>query len=212
MATDTVALSLMHPHCSQEALMALSEDGQGIVVSDGYGVDQDWVHRRQTCLAHLMRTARGVSEHHQAELAACGAWALKEWQRLCAMAKAPPTGGAWRAWYARWCTLMDRYHTRKDDAWRLARRVQRERASLWVFLDEHGVDTTNHRAERALRYGVRWRKGSYGSASDHGNRWVERTWSLRHTCRQRGQSTFGVLVEAITSLFCGRQPDLSWLH
>jgi transposase len=64
--------------------MTLSEDGQGIVVSDGYGVDQDWVHHRQTCLAHLMRTARGVSEHRQAELAACGAWALKECGSVCA--------------------------------------------------------------------------------------------------------------------------------
>jgi hypothetical protein len=34
-----------------------------------------------------------LSVHRQAELAACGAWALKELQRLCAMAKAPPTGG-----------------------------------------------------------------------------------------------------------------------
>jgi hypothetical protein len=45
------------------------------------------------------------------------------------------------------CTLIDRYHTRKDDAGRLVRRLQREMASLWVFLCEHGVDTTNNRAE-----------------------------------------------------------------
>jgi transposase len=131
---------------------------------------------------------------------------------LCAMAKAPPTGGEWRAWYARLCTFIDRYHTRPDDAGRLARRLQREMASLWVFLCEQGVDTTNNRAERALRFGVLWRKGSHGSASDKGKRWAERTLSLRHTCRQLGQSTFGVLVDAVTSLFCGRQPDLSWLH
>jgi len=41
---------------------------------------------------------------------------------------------------------------------------------------------------------------------------VERSLSLRHPCRQLGQSTFGVLVDAVTSLFCGRQPDLSWLY
>ena len=70
------------------------------------------------------------------------------------MAKAPPTGGEWRAWYARLCTLIDRYHERQDDAGRLVRRLQREMASLWVFLCEHGVDTTNNRAERALRFGV----------------------------------------------------------
>ena len=65
---------------------------------------------------------------------------------------------------------------------------------------------------RALRFGVLWRKGSHGTASEKGNRWVERSLSLRQTCRQLGQSTYGVLVDAVTSLFGGRQPDLSWLY
>jgi hypothetical protein len=108
--------------------------------------------------------------------------------------------------------LLDRYQDRSDEAGRLPRRLQRARASLWVGLVEHGVEATNNRAERALRFGVLWRKGSHGTASAKGNRWRERRWSLRQTCRQLGQSTFGVLVDAVTSLFCGRQPDLSWLY
>ena len=64
---------------------------------------------------------------------------------------------------------------------------------------------------RALRFAVTWRKCSSGTESDKGNRWVERTLSLRQTCRQLGQSTFGVLVDALTSSFQGRQPDLAWL-
>ncbi len=35
---------------------------------------------------------------------------------------------------------------------------QREMASLWLFLIEHDVESTNNRAERALRFGVLWRK------------------------------------------------------
>jgi transposase len=212
LTTDTVSLYLIHPHRSKEAFVALIEDWQGILVSDGYGVSQHWVHDRQTCLAHLIRTARGLSEKCDPELAACGAWALKELQRLCHMAKAPPTGGEWRAWYARFCHLIDRYHGRADDAGRLARRLQREMASLWVFLCEHGVEPTNNRAERALRFAVMWRKSSHGTASLKGNQWVERSLSLRQTARQLGQSTFGVLVDAVTSLFHGRQPELAWLY
>jgi transposase len=83
--------------------------------------------------------------------------------------------------------------------------------ALWVFLREQGVDPTNNLAERGLRFGVIWRKTSHGTDSDAGNRWVERTLSLCPTCRQRGQLTFGVLVDAVTSLFQGRQPDLAWL-
>ena len=49
------------------------------------------------------------------------------------------------------------------------------------------------------------------SASDKGKRWVERTLSLRHTCRQLGQSTFRILVDAVTSWCGGRPPARSWL-
>jgi transposase len=212
LSTDTASLYLIHPNRSKDAFLALIEDWQGLLVSDGYGVYQGWVHHRQTCLAPLIRTARGLSEKRDPQLAACGEWALKELQTLCHMAKAPPTGGEWRAWYARFCHLIDRYHERSDDAGRLARRLQREMASLWVFLREHGVEPTNNRAERALRFAVMWRKCSSGTESDKGNRWVERTLSLRQTCRQMGQSTFGVLVDAITCFFQGRQPDLAWLY
>jgi transposase len=85
-------------------------------------------------------------------------------------------------------------------------------ASLWVFLCEHGVEATNNRAERSLRFGVLWRKRSGGTDSIKGNYWVERSLSLRQTCRQLGQSTLTVLVDVLTSLFGGRQPDLIWLH
>jgi transposase len=98
LTTATVSLSLSHPHRSKEACAALIEDWQGILVSEGYGVYQHWVQSRQTCLAHLMRSARGLSEKHDPQLAACGIWALKELQGLCHMAKAPPSGGEWRAW------------------------------------------------------------------------------------------------------------------
>jgi hypothetical protein len=74
------------------------------------------------------------------------------------------------------------------------------------------VDATNNRAERAERFAVLWRKRSNGTDSAKGNRWVERSLSLRHTCRQLGQSTYPILVEALSSLFHGRQPNLAWLY
>jgi transposase len=163
-------------------------------------------------LAHLIRTARSLAERQQAELAACGTWALAELQRLCHMATAPPTGGEWRAWYARLCRLIDQYHDRQDDAGRFARRLLREMDSLWVFLAHCGVDPTNNRAERALRFGVMWRKRSQGTASVKGNRWVERILSLRETCRLQAKSTYTILFEAMTSFFHGQQPDLSWIN
>ena len=77
--------------------------------------------------------------------------------------------------------LIDQYHDRSDAAGRFARRLLREMDSLWVFLVQHGVEPTNNRAERALRFGVQWRKRSLGTASTKGNRWVERILSLKET-------------------------------
>jgi transposase len=120
LSTDTVSLYLIHPHRAKDAFAALIEEWQGILVSDGYGVYQGWVHHRPTCLVHLIRTARGLSEKRDPQLAAYGKWA----------------------------------------------------------------------------------------ESDKGNHWVEQTLSLRQTCRQLGQLTFAVLVDAVISFFLGRQPYL----
>src|SRR5262245_24821997 len=212
MVSDTVALYMIHPRRSKEAFAALIDDWAGILVSDGYGVYQTWVAQRQTCLAHLIRTARGLAERQSPELATCGAWALAELRRLCHMATAPPTGGEWRAWYARLCRLIDQYHDRPDAAGRFVRRLLREVDSLWVFLVQHGVEPTNNRAERALRFGVLWRTRSHGTASEKGNRLVERILSLKETCRLQAQSTYTVLVDAVTNLFRGQPPDLAWLR
>lgn len=116
MGTDTGALSLMHPHRSTEAFAALSDAWSGLLVRDGSGVDHDGINQRQTCLAHLRRTARGWSPQRAPASAACGHWALKELQRLGHMAHSPPTGGQWQAGEARFCPLIARAHGREDDA------------------------------------------------------------------------------------------------
>jgi len=41
-----------------------------------------------------------------------------------------------------------------DEAGQLARSIGKELESLWVFLDENGVEPTNNRSERALRFAV----------------------------------------------------------
>jgi transposase len=212
MAHEGVAFYMIHTRRSKEAFTALIDDGAGLRVSDGDGGYRSWVEARHTGWAHLIRTARGLAARPHAALAACGAWAVVERQRLCQMAQAPPTGGAWRAWYARGCKWRAPYHDRPEEAGRFARRVWREMASLWVLLVHHGVEPTNHRAERAVRFGVQWRKRSLGPASAKGHRGVERIWALQETCRLRAVSPSPVLVDAMTSLCTGQPPHLAWLQ
>ena len=76
MVSDTAAFYMIHPHRSKEAFAALIDDWAGILVSAGYGVYENWAQARQTCLAHLIQTARSLAERQNAELAACGAWGV----------------------------------------------------------------------------------------------------------------------------------------
>jgi transposase len=212
MTAPQVAVYRIDPSRSTAAFLALIDDWDGILVSDGYGVYQTWVAQRQTCLAPRIRRARGLSQRHAPNLAACGSRALAALHRLCHMAHSPPSGGQWRAWYARLCDLIHRYHACTNEAGQLVRHLLRELDALWVFLIEHGVETTNNRAERALRFAVMWRKRSQGTNSDKGARWVERILSLKETCRLPARSTYAVLVDALRCSFHGQLPDTTWLY
>jgi transposase len=212
MVNRSVAYFMIHPKRSKEAFCALIEDWVGILVSDGYGVYRKWVNLRQTCLSHLIRKATSLSEKNHAEIASFGKRALAELQRLCHMAHDPPNVGQWRAFYARLSRLISENHDRKDEAGRFARRLLREMDSLWVFLEVKGVEPTNNRGERAIRFGVLWRKRSQGTASEKGNRWVERIISLKQTCSLRSVPTFPVLVDAMKAYFKEQEPDLAWIY
>ncbi len=70
-----------------------------------------------------------------------------------------------------------------------------DEARLWTFVWQEGIEPTNNAAERALRHAVLWRKGSGGTDSSRGSRFVERVLSVRETCRQQGRSLLRYLVE-----------------
>jgi transposase len=69
MVNTTVAFFKVQASRSKAALEDLVERWAGILVSDGYGVYCRWVHTRQTCLAHLIRRARGLAEQKDPEVA-----------------------------------------------------------------------------------------------------------------------------------------------
>ena len=212
MVNATVAFFQVQASRNKAAFEVLIERWAGILVSDGYGVYRRWMHGRQTCLAHLIRRARGLSERRDPEVAYFGRRMLTELQRLVHWAQAPPTAGAVQTWYARMVRQLNQYRARKDEAGTLARTLEREMGALWTFVVEQGVEPTNNRAERALRFAVLWRKISQGSYNAKGDRWVERILSLRETCRLRGIPTFPVLVEAVTCSFHGQTPEVSWIY
>lgn len=211
MAASFASLFMIHPNRPKVAFYELIQDWAGILICDGCGVYKKWVGSKQTCLAHLIRAARGLSERPDPEIAKFGKWAKDELKRLCKMAKDPPTLGQWNAFYARLIRLITLHHDRDDDAGRFARRLKRELDHFWVFLKEEGAAPTNNHAERMLRFTVLWRKRSQGTASEKGERWVERLLTLRQTCRLNGKNTFYVMADAITAYLKEQEPDTDWI-
>lgn len=212
MANKGVSLFMIHDRRSKEAFEQLIGSWAGILVSDNYGVYKNWSNQRQSCLAHLIRRAKGLAERADPELARLGTWARKELKRLCSWAKDPPNQGQLQAFYARICRMIALYHDSKSEAGTFARSIEGHFDSLFTFLWEEGVEPTNNHAERTIRYAVLWRKRSLGVQSDKGCRWVERILSLRQTCRLQKRSTFATLTEAFVSYFKEQPPDLAWIR
>jgi len=211
MVNHTVAFFMVHPNRSKKAFDQLVDDWKGILVSDNYGVYVNWVNSRQTCLAHYIRKAKALIERKDESISRFGKSVRKQLQQLCHWAKAPPSEKRWKEFYSGFLLNLLLFEGADDDAGRLARSLLGEMDSLWVFLEENGVEPTNNRAERALRFAVLWRKRSNGTQSDKGNRWVERILSVKQTCRIRALPLFPILVDAIGSYFKEQQPDLGWL-
>jgi transposase len=84
---------------------------------------------------------------------------------------------------------------------------------LWAFVWQEGVEPTNNAAERALRHAVLWRKGSGGTDSPQGSRFVERVLSVRETCRQQGRGLLDFLVACCHARLKGKDaPSLLPKH
>ena len=211
MVNDRVAFYRIDAHRSKDAFNQLIQDWRGILVSDSYGLYRNWVHGRQTCLAHLIRKADALCEREKPDLRRFGHIMASLLRQLIQFAKDPPPPRQWQQYYAQLLFALSLWEPDKSDAGQLARQILREIDSLWFFIEHEGVEPTNNRAERALRFGVLWRKRSLGTQSEKGNRWVERILSLKETCRLKAKSTFQALELCIESFFNNDKPDLSWI-
>ena len=107
MVNTSVAFFSVKASRSKKAFEELIGHWAGILVSDGYGVYRKWVNMRQTCLAHLIRTAEGLAERKDPGIKRFGERVCSELRRLIHWANAPPTQGEVATWYARMCHLID---------------------------------------------------------------------------------------------------------
>lgn len=72
--------------------------------------------------------------------------------------------------------------------------ILKHREALWTFVDQPGVEPTNNHAERELRAFVLWRKRSFGTQSERGNRFAERLMTVAHTARKQDHNVLELLT------------------
>jgi transposase len=83
------------------------------------------------------------------------------------------------------------------------RDLLKRRQALWTFVRHAGVEPTNNTAERAIRPGVLWRKGSFGTHSPEGSRFVEAIMTVVATLKQQHRNVLDYLTAACEATLRG---------
>jgi len=212
---STEQIAVYHLTASRAAQVAkdlLGEDFNGVLVSDRYG-GYAWIDpaQRQACWSHLSRDFQALIERG-GRTAKLGRALKKTAGEILEAHRAHQAQGRLVAWSEP--ELLSLHHHLMDLLEQGAR-MHDEKTSrfceglldlwpaLWTFTETPGVDPTNNRAERALRFAVLLRKRSGGTRTDHGDRFVERLLTVRETCRLQGRSLHDYLLAAINAALHG---------
>jgi transposase len=206
---DQMALFQIAGRRDRDAAKALlGEQPGGVIVTDRYAVyrfiDDT---QRQFCLAHLARDLIAPSERdgapgrlgrklsnvlgeafgvlHTPDRAPAGLAALRE--------QIAPHRQAFHD------LLAQDARCRDPKTRRFCQGLLDHETALWTFTRVAGVPATNNASERALRHAVHWRRTSYGTQTDTGNRIIERLLTLRETRRLQGRRLHDYLTAAITA-------------
>jgi len=85
------------------------------------------------------------------------------------------------------------------------RDILKRREALWTFVQVEGVEPTNNTAERSIRPGVLWRKGSFGTQSEEGSRFVESMMTVVSTLKQQQRNVLEYLTAACEAALRGEE-------
>ena len=189
----------------QVARELLGEGFSGILVTDRYSA-YNWypVRWRQLCWSHLLRDFEairgrgGASEEIGEALLGQAHQMFTWWHRV-------REGTLARSTFRSYMTLLRREVERLLEAGSqcgvsktegMCREILKRREALWTFVQVEGVEPTNNTAERSIRPGVQWRKGSFGTQSEAGSRYVESMMTVVATLKQQKRNVLAYLVAA----------------
>jgi transposase len=190
----------------------LGERFWGWLVTDrwsGYSWYPPW--RRQLCWAHLLRDIEamiergGRSREIGETLRGQARQMFHDWHRVRDGTLAHASFAAYMR-PIRWeierlleagqtCGIPKTEGTCRD--------ILKRRQALWTFVRHAGVEPTNNAAERAIRPGVLWRKGSFGTHSPEGSQFVEAIMTVVATLKQQHRNVLDYLTVACEATLRG---------
>ena len=189
----------------QGARALLGEAFDGILVTDRWSA-YNWypVRWRQLCWAHLLRDieamiGRGGRSQEIGEALKNQAQQMFHWWHRVR------DGTLSRSSFRSYMSPVRREVERLLEAGStcgvsktegMCREILKLRQALWTFVHLAGVEPTNNTAERAIRPGVLWRKGSFGTHSAQGSRFVESMMTVVATLTQQQRNVLEYLTAA----------------
>lgn len=197
---STAAFFMVHAHRGQDAAQKLLGTFAGVLHCDRWSGYNCFGGLRQLCWAHLKRDFQALSEC-KGEMGRIGSELFLLAKDILYLRKRVRDGTlTWQTFQRRMEPLMKRTEkllARGANCGQplsgRCRRIFNQRQHLWTFVRDAGVEPTNNLAERIVRQGVLWRKGSFGTQSERGGRYVERILTVCATCRQQERSVIEYL-------------------
>ena len=199
---STTAVFMIQAGRGQAAAKKLLGAFTGILHCDRWSGYNCFSGRRQLCWAHLKRDFKALSEA-KGNMGRIGRELYDLTKEILSLRKRVRDGTLlWATFQRRMEPMIKRVETLlekgADSGEPLSgscRRIFNQRPYLWTFVNEESVEPTNNLAERMVRQAVLWRKGSFGTQSERGAKYVERILSVCATCRLQGRSVIKYLRE-----------------
>jgi transposase len=200
---STAVFFMVQAQRSQQAARTLLGGFTGKLVSDRYNAYKFYSWIRQICWAHLKRDFKALSEAN-GPLGKIGGQLHELAKEILKLRKRVRDGTLrWETFQHRMPALQKRVESLLEAGARFdgnlggkCRDILEHRQYLWTFVQDQKVEPTNNLAERIVRQAVLWRKGSFGTQSQRGARYVERILTVCATCRLQGRSVIQYLRAA----------------
>ena len=188
-----------------KALEQFMPSYKGNVISDRYAVYNIYdEEKRQICLAHLRRDYKRFAHSKDSHLSILGNNLLIALDRIFIVNKSYKEGIVNREYFLRQVRRSKKdmlYLLRKiklvvhaKQAQRVANNILRSFEMMWLFTKNENIELTNNFAERQIKHFVKYRKNSFFTWSDRGDRFLERVKTICSTAKLQKLNPFLALT------------------